>query len=89
MGWAFLTCTRWVQQALASGAMMRSTYRRAGMLVFLMFPASFAGCFGENGDFSLPVSEGLSIEVEVAQQIIPWSFREGSGFLQRSKLMST
>ena len=64
MGWGFLTCNRWVQQYLASGANMRSTYTRAGMLVFLMFSASFAGCFGENEDLSLPNSERLSIEVE-------------------------
>jgi hypothetical protein len=43
---------------------MRSTYTRAGMLVFLMFSATFAGCFGENEGSSLPDSKDLSIEVE-------------------------
>ena len=43
---------------------MRSGYTRAGMLVFLMFSATFAGCFGEEGGSSLPTSESLTIEVE-------------------------
>ncbi|MGY8670938.1 MAG: hypothetical protein ACKVJ7_07805, partial [Candidatus Poseidoniales archaeon] len=60
----FLTCNRWVQQWRASGANMRSTNVRAGMLVFIMFSATFAGCFGEGEDSSLPDSESLSIEVE-------------------------
>ena len=64
VGGVFLTCNRWVQQRRASGADMRSTYTRAGMLVLLMFSATFAGCFGDSEDSSLPSSERLSIEVE-------------------------
>jgi len=43
---------------------MRSSFARAGMLVFLMFSATFAGCFGESDGASLPSAESLSIEVE-------------------------
>lgn len=45
---------------------MRSGIARAGILVFLMFSAPFAGCFGENGDEggSLPGADSLSISVE-------------------------
>ena len=45
---------------------MRSSITRAGILVFLMFSATFAGCFGESGDEggSLPSADSLSISVE-------------------------
>jgi len=54
---------RWVQQCLASGADMRSSYIRAGMLIFLMFSATFAGCFGEDEGGGLPESESLTFKV--------------------------
>ncbi|HJL96801.1 MAG TPA: M28 family peptidase, partial [Candidatus Poseidoniaceae archaeon] len=55
---------RWVQQWRGGGANMRSSFARAGMLVFLMFSATFAGCFGESDSTSLPSAESLSVEVE-------------------------
>ena len=42
---------------------MRSSYSRAGMLVFLMFSATFAGCFGEDGGGELPDSDDLTFKV--------------------------
>lgn len=42
---------------------MRSSLLQAGMLVFLMFSATFAGCFGEGGGASNPDAESLSLSV--------------------------
>ena len=42
---------------------MRSSYSRAGMLVFLMFSATFAGCFGEDSGGGLPDSDNLTLKV--------------------------